>query len=275
MNTSSPERWFRPAPSAQLDSICGMGSLRSRLKELADALTHPILPLRTSGYLFYGPPGVGKVFFTRALVRALTDEFYTFMEIDAGDMLSKYIGDTEKSIELAFQEAMAHAPCVILFHDVELLCPTRTPVPGWSPRMSITTAFLRAYNRMRDSGKDVVFLATSSAPWALDSALTDKICLTRIPYPDRECRAWFLARHLSPLEIEGQLLEEMADATVNRSFGQLRQFALEARNLAAASCTDGRPTLTRAMVEQILAEHPLRDNSGELRKFEEFEWLSP
>lgn len=275
MNLNTPEHWFHPAPSAQLDGICGMESLRSRLKDLADALTHPILPLRTSGYLFYGPPGVGKIFFARALARALTDAFYVFMEIDAADMLSPIAGEAERRIELAFQEAAAYSPCVILIHDVETLCPSRTAEQSGFSQMRMTTAFLQAYNRMRDSGKDVVFLATSSAPWAIDSALTDKICLTHIPYPDRECRTWYLARHLGPLEIEGQVLEEMADAAANCSFGQLRQFALEARTLAASSCTDGRAVLTGAMVKQVLAEHPLRDNSGELRRFEEFDWLSP
>ena len=280
---TNPEHWFRPAPNTNLNDICGMEDLRRELKSRADSLTAPIrskiIPGTPSALLFYGPPGAGKTFYAQAFARELTDKGYMYMHVNICDLLSCYVGETEKNIDLLFRTAIEHAPCVLVIDDLDEICRNRcSPLLKYHEH-SCTNAVLYGYSKMRDSGADLVLIGISSVPWNVDAALTDKMESLCIPFPDDICRAGYLQAQLRMLNPEQEVLDLLTRRTAGSSFRHLRQIAKSIREQVCKQLTDVTdpksidPILlcpTLAMAEQALHDNPMKSDANYLRQLEAY-----
>ncbi|MBY9016779.1 MAG: CDC48 family AAA ATPase [Candidatus Lokiarchaeota archaeon] len=183
---------FVEIPNVTWDQIGGLGDLKQKLIESVDwPLSHPkifermgITPPR--GILLYGPPGCGKTLLARAVAH---ESKANFISIKGPELLSKYVGESEKAIREVFRKAKMAAPCIIFFDEFDSIAPSRgrhTTDSGVSEK--VLSQFLTELDGL-EVKKDIVVIAATNRPDILDPALIrpgriDRILLVPSPNED-------------------------------------------------------------------------------------------
>lgn len=135
--------WDAERPSVTLADVAGLAEVKQHLDATFLApLRNPELAAafgqRPGGSLLMcGPPGCGKTFIAKAIAGDLGA---SFIHVTLADLLSKWIGDSEKAIQSVFEDARAAAPCVIFFDEFDALGGRRASGGGGahSMRMIVT-----------------------------------------------------------------------------------------------------------------------------------------
>ncbi|NHJ23347.1 MAG: AAA family ATPase [Candidatus Lokiarchaeota archaeon] len=185
---------FVEVPNVKWDQIGGLEELKQKLIESVDwPLSHPnifermgITPPR--GILLYGPPGCGKTLLARAVAN---ESKANFISIKGPELLSKYVGESEKAIREVFRKAKMAAPCIIFFDEFDSIAPSRgryTSDSGVSEK--VLSQFLTELDGL-EVNKDILVIAATNRPDILDPALIrpgriDRILL--VPAPDEKGR---------------------------------------------------------------------------------------
>ena len=115
-------------PNVSWDDVGGLDELKEELRE---AVEWPIkhkeafdyVDVETpKGILLYGPPGTGKTLIAKALAK-MTES--NFISIKGPELLSKWVGESEKGVREIFRKARQAAPCIIFLDEVDALVPRR------------------------------------------------------------------------------------------------------------------------------------------------------
>ncbi|KAH9412241.1 AAA ATPase [Ordospora pajunii] len=137
---------------------------------------------RPSGILLYGPPGCGKTL----LVRAVSNMSHcNFLSIKGPELISKYVGDSEKEIRKLFDKAKQLQPCVLFFDEIDSLCGERS---GNEFTSRIVNQILTLLDGLDDRG-DVYVIGATNRIESIDKAILrpgrfDKIL--KVPLPCRD-----------------------------------------------------------------------------------------
>lgn len=299
-------KWYQPKPSKGFDGITGMNDLKDRLlKETSQfgwGKTDEYLNISpVQSYFLYGPAGTGKTTFVKAFAHEMMekDENFRFLQLRGGDIHQSYVGVAEKVIEIVFKEAADNAPCLIFIDEIEGVCADRNKPNIASHESNLTIAFLQAYNLLKESGKQVIFMGATNHPGLVDTAMMDRIKLVKVPLPDEPARASYFTRKYEKLTLDDSLtIDTMVDRTDNYSYRDLDRLAEsislqlkdtltadykildedgnidhEASDEAASTALkEGKVQVTLTMFESAQKENPLTDQSAireELRAFEE------
>ena len=123
------------------------------------------------GVLLYGPPGTGKTLVARALAAsaARAGRHITFYMRKGGDLLSKWVGESERLLRALFAEATRTAPSIIFFDEIDGLAPVRSSKQD-QVHASIVSTLLALMDGL-DSRGAVVLVAATNRPDAVDPAL--------------------------------------------------------------------------------------------------------
>ena len=189
--------WFCETPKQSFDDVAGMEYMKEELrKHVKNADKKGLFELfgmdAMTGFLFYGPPGCGKTYLIEAFVHELMKDGYKYMSIESGDILSKYQGESEKRVKEIFRTAEDCAPCILFLDEIDNLCTDRN-TPDLPPhKVSLTEAFLTAFNHMKSSGKEVFFMAATNFPQKIDIAMSSRMKLERVPLPDQAAITHYL-----------------------------------------------------------------------------------
>lgn len=189
--------WFCETPKQSFDDVAGMEYMKEELKKhVKNADKKGLFELfgmdAMTGFLFYGPPGCGKTYLIEAFVHELMKDGYKYMSIESGDILSKYQGESEKRVKEIFRTAEECAPCILFLDEIDNLCTDRN-TPDLPPhKVSLTEAFLTAFNHMKSSGKEVFFMAATNFPQKIDIAMSSRMKLERVPLPDQAAITHYL-----------------------------------------------------------------------------------
>ena len=115
-------------PNVSWDDVGGLAELKEELRE---AIEWPIkykeafdyVDVATpKGILLHGPPGTGKTLIAKALAK-MTES--NFISIKGPELLSKWVGESEKGVREIFRKARQAAPCIIFLDEVDALVPRR------------------------------------------------------------------------------------------------------------------------------------------------------
>ncbi|MFX0097383.1 MAG: CDC48 family AAA ATPase [Candidatus Hodarchaeota archaeon] len=185
------------------------------------------------GVLLYGPPGCGKTLLARAVA---TESKTNFISIKGPEILSKWVGESEKAVREIFRKARMLAPAIVFFDEVDSLAPRRGGDYGGSPITErIISQLLTELDGLTDS-RDVIVLAATNRPDMLDPALVRPGRFDRliyIPSPEEKARLEILKIYTQKMPLADDVkIEQLAKMTENYVGADIEALCREAAMLA-------------------------------------------
>ncbi|NWX94607.1 VPS4A protein, partial [Nothoprocta ornata] len=131
-------------PNVRWSDVAGLEGAKEALKEaviLPIKFPHLFTGKRTPwrGILLFGPPGTGKSYLAKAVATEANNS--TFFSVSSSDLISKWLGESEKLVKNLFELARQHKPSIIFIDEVDSLCGSRTENESEAARR-IKTEFL-------------------------------------------------------------------------------------------------------------------------------------
>ncbi|MDD1730531.1 MAG: transitional endoplasmic reticulum ATPase [Methanosaeta sp. NSM2] len=219
------------------DEVGGLEGAKKALIEAVDwPLKYPeafsavgIRPPR--GILLYGLPGTGKTLLVRALA---TESNINFISVKGPELLSKWVGESERAVREVFRKARQAAPALIFFDEIDSLLPGRGSGSDSHATERVVSQFLTEMDGLVQL-KDVVVVAATNRPDLLDSSMLRPGRFDRliyIPMPDIKARARILEIFLSKMACSGVSPQWLAELTEGFSGADLEMLCHEAGMLA-------------------------------------------
>jgi len=224
-------------PNVRWEDIGGLETVKGELREVVEwPLKYPrafrrmgIEPPR--GVLLYGPPGTGKTLLAKAVAN---ESEANFIGIRGPEVLSKWVGESEKRIREIFRKARQAAPTVIFIDEVDSIAPARGSEGNHVTDRLINQLLTEMDGIERNSG--VVVIAATNRPDILDPALLrpgrfDRLIL--VPAPDEKARLEILKVHTRRVPLADDVkLEELAKKTSGYSGADIEALVREAALIA-------------------------------------------
>ncbi|MEK6902248.1 MAG: CDC48 family AAA ATPase, partial [archaeon] len=237
-------------PNVKWDDIGALDEVKAELKQAVEwPLKHPtaftamgIRPPR--GIMLYGPPGTGKTLLAKAIA---TESQANFISIKGPELISKWVGESEKGIRQVFKKARQVAPVIVFFDEIDAIASIRG-----GGNMGESGVGERVVNQLlteldgAESLKDVVFIAATNRPDLIDPGLMrpgriDKIIEVKVP--DEKAREAILKVHTRGVPLaKGVSLADLAKRTTGFSGADLSNLIREAA-LMALTESDMKPSL--------------------------------
>jgi SpoVK/Ycf46/Vps4 family AAA+-type ATPase len=135
--------------------------------------------------LLFGPPGTGKTLLAAATAQGLDAAFFN---VKAGQVLSKYYGESPKIVNTLFEVARAESPAAIFFDEIDSIALSRCAEIDEATRR-VLSSLLTELDGMSGTEKFVLFLASTNTPWDIDDAVISRFeKRIYVPLPDDDAR---------------------------------------------------------------------------------------
>jgi len=191
---------FIENPDVSWEEIGGLADVKKELMEavewpmkypgLYDKLGHKM----PRGILLHGPSGTGKTLMAKAVA---TESEANFVSVRGPELLSKWVGESERGIREIFKRARQSAPCVIFFDEIDSIAPIRGAGGETAVTERVVSQLLTELDGMENMHGVVVLAATNRAdmidPALLRPGRFDKII--QIPLPDKDGRKMVMEIH--------------------------------------------------------------------------------
>ena len=231
MEPSAMREVFVEIPNVQWKDIGGLRELKQELKE---AIEWP-LKYRSvfayananppKGIFLYGPPGTGKTLIAKAVAN---ESESNFISIKGPELLSKWVGESEKGVREIFRKARQAAPCIVFFDEIDAIAPVRGSDFGDSKVTERMISQLLTELDGLEVLKDVVVIAATNRPDIVDPALLRSGRFDRhiyVPPPDRDSRIQIIKIHTKNIPmVEDINIEHLADMTENYTGADIASF---------------------------------------------------
>jgi len=224
-------------PNVKWNDIGGLESVKQELKEAVEwPLKKPEMFRRLGvrpprGILMYGAPGTGKTLLAKAVAN---ESEANFISIKGPELLSKWVGESEKAVREVFKKARQTAPTIIFFDEIDSLAPKRGTSSDSNVTERVVNQLLTEIDGL-ESMQDIVVIGATNRPDILDTALLrpgrfDRIILT--PVPDKVARLEVLKVHTAGMPLQEVDLDEVAKRTEGYVGADLEAICREAAIIA-------------------------------------------
>jgi len=225
-------------PEVRWDDIGGLEDVKQQLREAVEwPLKHPeffremgIDPPK--GILLYGPPGTGKTLLAKAVA---TESEANFIGVRGPEVLSKWVGESEKAVREIFRKARQAAPCVVFFDEIDSIAPRRGQRFDSGVTDRIVNQLLTEMDGL-ERLEGVVVIGATNRPDILDPALLRPGRFDRliyVPPPDEKARFEILKVHTRRMPLaEDVNLAELAKRTEGYTGADIELLVREAGLLA-------------------------------------------
>ncbi|TLX93684.1 MAG: CDC48 family AAA ATPase [Thaumarchaeota archaeon] len=244
-------------PEIRWDEVGGLESVKRELQEAVEwPMKYPTLYSKLGyrmprGILLHGPSGTGKTLLAKAVA---TESEANFISIKGPELLSKWVGESERGIREIFRRARQASPCIIFFDEIDSIAPVR----GMSESVvteKVVSQLLTELDGIESLHEVVVIAATNRADM-IDRAMIrpgrfDKIVL--VPMPDKDGRIKILQISSSGIPID----KEMGTANgINADFVDLEKIAESAEGLSGADVAAIANTAASLVIHEFIEKYP-------------------
>ena len=194
---------FVEVPDVSWEDIGGLKDVKQELQEAVEwPLKYHGLFIHSDatppkGILLYGPPGTGKTLMAKA---AAHESEANFISIKGPELLSKWVGESEKGVREVFRKARQAAPCIVFFDEIDAIAPTRGSLGSDSHVTERVISQLLTEMDGLEVLSNVIIIAATNRPDIIDPALLRPGRFDRllyVPPPDKEARMQILKIHTS------------------------------------------------------------------------------
>jgi transitional endoplasmic reticulum ATPase len=211
---------FVEVPDVKWEDIGGLSSIKQELQEAVE------WPLKyqgvfeyadatpPKGILLYGPPGTGKTLMAKA---AANESEANFISIKGPELLSKWVGESEKGVREVFRKARQAAPCIIFFDEIDAIAPRRG---GDFGDTHVTERLISQLLTELDGLEiltNVIVIAATNRPDIMDPALLRPGRFDRllyVPPPDKDSRLQIIKIHIKKKPLaEDVNIDKLANLT--------------------------------------------------------------
>ena len=224
-------------PHTTWKDVGGLDEVKRQLREVVEMpLDNPESYKRlgvrpAKGVLLYGPPGTGKTLLAKAVA---TESKANFISIKGPEIMSKWLGESEKAVRQAFKKAKQVAPSVVFLDEIDAIAPRRGSSSDTNVTERIVNQLLTSIDGL-ESLVGVTVIAATNRPDIVDPALLrpgrfDRLML--IPPPDQEGRLSVLKVHTRNMPLVDVDLESIAARTDGYVGADLENLCREAAMVA-------------------------------------------
>jgi len=235
---SAMREFLIEVPKVSWEDIGGLDSVKQKLREAVEwPLTKPevfermgINPPR--GVLLYGPPGTGKTLLAKAVAH---ESSANFISIKGPEVMSKWVGESEKAVRELFKKARQVAPTIVFLDELDSIAPMRGTDTGSHVTDSVVNQLLTSIDGL-ESMEGVVVIGATNRPDIIDPSLLrpgrfDRLVL--IESPDKDARLEIFKIHTKNMPLDKDVdLPILADTTENYSGADIESLCREAAMLA-------------------------------------------
>lgn len=268
---------FVETPNITWGDVGGLDEIRKRLIEAVEwPLKHAELFARAKirlpkGILLTGPPGCGKTLLAKALA---AESELNFISIKGPELMSKYVGESERGIREIFRKAKQAAPAILFFDEVDSLAPQRSAGVGDSlVAERVISQFLTELDGIEEL-KGVLVLAATNRPDLVDPALLRPgrfDLVLELPMPDEKTRQMIFRVHAREKPLAQDVdLEKLAQGAGGFTGAEIEGVCQEAamRAIREAIQSKADPKILVTMRHFLAALDYMRVRKGPYAPFE-------
>jgi transitional endoplasmic reticulum ATPase len=234
-------------PNVKWEDIGGLERAKQELIEVVEwPLKYPEAFKRVGieaprGILLYGPPGTGKTLLARAVA---TESEANFISIKGPELLSKWVGESERGVRETFRKAKMAAPAIIFFDEIDALVPRRGSGFGDSHVTERVISQLLTELDGLEKLENVVVIGATNRPDLVDPALLrpgrfDRLVF--VPPPDEKARLEILKIHTKNMPLAKDVdLKLLAKETEGYSGSDIAALCREAAMLVLRKDIKGK-----------------------------------
>ena len=198
-----------------------VGGLEDAKTEVREAVEYPLTHRQKfdnlgieppRGVLLYGPPGTGKTLIAKAVA---SESGANFIPVRGPQLLSKWVGESERAVREVFKKARQVSPSIIFFDEIDALAPARGTTSDSHVIDNVLNQILTEMDGLEEL-KDVVVMGATNRPDIVDPALLRAGRFDRLVYigePTFEDRKKIIQIHTRYMPLEGSALEEIMQLT--------------------------------------------------------------
>ncbi|MGH9952602.1 MAG: ATP-binding protein, partial [Nitrososphaeraceae archaeon] len=266
-------------PDVKWEDIGGLDTVKRELQEAVEwpmrfpemykQLGHEV----PKGILLHGPSGTGKTLLAKAVA---TESEANFISVKGPELMSRWVGESEKGIRDIFRKARQASPCVIFFDEIDSIAPVRSlEGAGYASTERMMSQLLTEMDGVQEI-HDVVVLAATNRVDMIDPALLrpgrfDRIVF--IPNPDKFTRKKILEINTKGKPIaQGVDLEKIASVTEGFSGADMSAIANTAISLVLHNYLQKYPTPEDALKhasEALVSMHHFEEATKKVRNQKE------
>ncbi len=222
------------------------------------------------GVLLYGPPGTGKTMIAKAIANEVGAKFYA---VKGSDIVSKWVGESEKNINSLFEEANKQDRAIIFIDEMDSLIGKRGLDTHNDKRVN---EFLQQIDGFAGRNPNLLLLGATNRPWDIDSAamrsgrFSQKIYL---PLPDAPARKFMLEKNMKGVPVAKDFdIDKIVEDTDGYSGADIEELCDRAKDepLLQAIATDSVVLVTNEDFDRVLSQMPPSVTEKEMQAFEDY-----
>ena len=249
---------FIENPDVSWDEVGGLENVKRELQEAVEwPMKYPTLYTKLGhrmprGILLHGPSGTGKTLMAKAVA---TESEANFISVRGPELLSKWVGESERGIREIFRRARQASPCVIFFDEIDSIAPIRGVGGETAVTERVVSQLLTELDGI-ESLHGVVVLAATNRADMIDTALLrpgrfDKIIL--VPLPDKEGRKKILEINIKEIPV---IRESMTNGTKNPDYVDIDKIAEATDGMSGADVASIANTAVSLVIHEFLDKYP-------------------